>query len=446
MNAIVTEIFIIFLLITANGVFAMAEMALVSVRKARVRKLAEHGDARADAVLELLETPNRFLSTVQVGITLVGILAGAFGGATLSYAIAEALRSLGMTAAYSGAIGIVVVVLGITFLSVVVGEVVPKRVALSNPLGVALTLARFMRRISKIASPAIRVIGAASDLMLKMLGLTTGTEQPVSEDEVRALLEQGQRAGVFFKTEREIVERSLTLDTFRVVDIMTPRARIVWLNGADADEVNWRKIVASGHSIFPVYGQHRDDVLGLVSVKSLWANLALAGAAPLKDLVTEPLIVPESMSALKLLESFKQTRKHVALVTDEFGTVQGLVTLVDVFQELVGDIPADDRPRLSHIVRREDGSWLVDAVVDVDEVKSLLSLKELPGENEEDFQTLGGFILAQFQRIPHEGEFFTACDFRFEIADMDRHRVDKVLIQRAPPPPTASGAPAETAG
>lgn len=445
MNAIATEILIILLLVLANGVFAMTEMALVSVRKARVRKLAEQGDARAHAALELIETPNRFLSTVQVGITLIGVLAGAFGGATLSRGIAEALRQFEPIAPYGAAIGLGVVVISITLLSVVLGELVPKRMALDNPLGVALTLARPMRALSTLASPVVRLLGAASDFVLKLFGFNARAEQPVTEEEVRALLEQGQRAGVFFKTEKEIVERSLVLDTLRAGDLMTPRARIVWLNVADTDEVNWRKVVTSGHSLFPVFGKHRDDVLGLVSVKALWANLALAGTAQLRDLIIEPLMVPESMSALKLLESFKQTRKHVALVSDEFGTVQGLVTLVDVLQELVGDIPAEDQRRQAHIVQRDDGSWLVDAAVDIDELKNLLAVKQLPGEIEEEFQTLGGFILAQFQHIPREGESFNACGFRFEVADMDRHRVDKVLIQRVPPP-AESDTPAQTPG
>lgn len=433
MRDIATEITIIVLLVLGNGLLAMAELAIVSVRKGRFRKLAEQGDVRARAALDLADAPNRFLSTVQVGITLIGILAGAFGGATLARAIAAGLQPFAAVAPYGEAIGIGAVVLGITLLSVVVGELVPKRIAMSNPLGTALALARPMRRLSLLANPIVRFLSFATDQVLRLFGVTSKSEPPVTEEEVRALIDQGQRAGVFFPTEKELVERALVLDTLRAGDLMTPRARIVWLNVADADDVNWRKIVTNAHSYFPVYDRHRDKVLGLVSVKALWANLALAGSAKLKDLLVEPLFVPVSMSALKLLEAFKQSRKHVALVSDEFGTVQGLVTLVDVLEELVGDFPAYDEPRETGIVRREDGSWLVDGTLELEALKRLLAVNQLPGELDEEFQTLGGFVLTQLQRIPCEGDHFLASGFRFEVADMDGHRVDKVLIQRPPP-------------
>lgn len=435
MREIAIETVIIVLLVLANGVFAMAEIAIVSVRKARFRKLAEQGNAHARAALDLADRPNRFLGTVQVAITLIGILAGAFGGATLARTLTDALQATPVLGAYAEAIGIGAVVLGITLLSVVLGELVPKRIAMSNPLGVALALARPMRRLSLLASPVVRFLGAATDFVLRLFGIAPKAEPPVTEEEVRTLIEQGQRAGVFFRTEKELVERALVLDTLRAGDIMTPRARIVWLDVADGDEVNCRKMVAGAHSYFPVYEGHRDEVLGLISVKALWANLALGNSAKLRDLLVEPLHVPMSMNALKLLEAFKQSRKHIALVTDEFGTVQGLVTLVDVLEELVGDIPAYDQAREPRIVEREDGSWLVDAALELEKLKRLLAVPQLPGEADDEFQTLGGFVLAQLQRIPREGDHFLSSGFRFEVADMDRHRLDKVLIQRQPPEP-----------
>jgi len=433
MSVIAAEILIVLLLIAANGLFAMAEIAIVSVRKARLRKLAEQGDARARAALELSEEPNRFLSTVQVGITLIGILAGAFGGATIAKVIAGALQSIPVLARYGEAIGIGAVVLALTFLSVVLGELVPKRLALNNPLGIALALARPMRRLSLLTHPVVRVLGAATDAVLRLFGFRAKPEQPVTEEEVRTLVEQGHHAGVFFKTEKEMVEQALVLDTKCVCDLMTQRAQIVWLNAADADEVNWRKTVASGHSYFPVYETSRDQVLGMVSVKVLWANLALAQPIHLRDVLTEPLFVPASMTALKLLETFKQSRKHLALVPDEFGTVQGLVTLVDVFGEIVGDIPSFDQPAQEPIIRRDDGSWLVDALLKLDELKPLLGVAHLPDEENENYETLGGFILHHMQRIPREGDHFEWGGFRFEIADVDRHRLDKILIQPLKP-------------
>jgi putative hemolysin len=267
---------------------------------------------------------------------------------------------------------------------------------------------------------------------LKLFGFQSKAEPAVTEDEVRSLVELGHQAGVIFKAEKEIVEQVLALDRKCVGDLMTQRAQIVWLNVADPNEVNWRKIVASGHTYFPVYEGQRDHVLGVVSLKSLWANLALAHSANLRDLLTEPLFVPANMTALKLLETFKQSRKHLALVPDEFGTVQGMVTLVDVFEQIVGDIPSFDQPPQMRVVRRDDGSWLVDAALEVDELKTLLGGAPLPGESTDEFQTLGGFVLAQLRRIPREGEKFEWGGFRFEVADMDRQRLDKVLIQRLP--------------
>lgn len=434
MNRAAVEILIIVLLVLANGIFAMAEIAVISVRKARFRKLAQEGDARARAALELVETPSRFLSTVQIGITLIGVLAGAFGGATLARMIADALQSVPVLAPYGEAIGIAAVVAGITLLSVVIGELVPKRIAMSNPLGIALTLARPMRCLARLAHPVVHLLGSLTDGLLGLFGLKVHAEPPVTEEDVRSLVEQGQHAGVFFPAEKELVERALVLDTRRAGDLMTPRARIVWIDADDADDTNWRKIDDSGHSYFPVFRDNRDQVLGLVSVKSLGANLALKEGKALRELLVPPLYVPESMGALRLLEAFKQTRKHVALVTDEFGAVQGLITLVDVLEELVGEFPAFDEPQSPHMRLREDGSWLADGAVEIEELKRVLAIDELPGELDDHILTLGGFVLAQLQRIPREGDHFKSCGHRFEVADMDGRRVDKVLIERLPPP------------
>lgn len=429
MSVIASEIIIIVLLVVANGLFAMAEIAIISCRKSRLRRLAGKGDIRAQAALELAESPNRFLSTVQVGITLVGVLAGAFGGATISREIATALQNIPALAGYGEAIGIGVVVLGITLLSVVLGELVPKRLALNNPIGLALALARPVRRLSDLTAPVVRLLGALTDAVLKVFGFQPKTEPAVTEDEVRSLVEQGHQAGVFFEAEKEMVEHALALDRKCVGKIMTQRPQIVWLNVADSDEVNWRKTVTGGHTYFPVYEGHRDHVLGVVSLKALWANLALSRSANLRDLLTEPLFVPANMTALKLLETFKQTRKHLALVPDEFGTVQGMVTLVDVFEEIVGDIPSFDQPARVSAMQREDGSWLVDASLEVNELKQLLGVKQMPGEESKSYETLSGFVLHQMQRIPREGDHFVWGGFRFEVADIDQHRLDKILIQ-----------------
>ena len=428
MNPIANDLIIIVLLVLANGVFAMAEIAIISCRKAKLRTLAEEGDQRASAALELAESPNRFLSTVQVGITLIGILAGAVGGATLSQTISKLLEPVPYLAPHGETIGIGVVVLGITLLSLVLGELVPKRLALNNPLGIALALGKPLRRLSGIAAPFVGLLGALTDAVLKLFGFRIRPEPAVTEDEIRSLVAQGHEEGVFFETEKEMVEQAMALDRKCASDLMTQRAQIVWLNASDPDDVNWRRTIDSGHSYFPVYEGLRDNVLGVVSVKALWANRLLSQSSALRDLVSEPQFVPTTMTALRLLETFKQSRMHVALVSDEFGTVQGLVTLVDVLEEIVGDIPSFDQPPQEQIVRRDDGSWMADAALETDELKHALGLQQLPGESDEAFRTLGGFILHQMQRIPREGDHFEWGDYRFEIADMDKHRLDKVFI------------------
>lgn len=427
------ELVILFLLILANGLFAMAEIAVVSSRRARLKKLADRGDARAKVAWELANAPTRFLSTVQVGITLIGILAGAFGGATLADQIAQKLQGIPWLAPYSQGVGVAVVVAGITFFSLLIGELVPKRIGLSNPEKISLLIAGPMQWLSRRTAPVVQVLSICTEGLTKLLGIPQRQEPPVSEDEIRTMIEQGLHAGVFDHIEKSMVDGVFRLDHLQAEDLMTPRARIVWLNVKDPDEANWRRVVTSGHSYFPVFEKNRDNVLGLVSVKSLWANMALAGSAQLRNLITSPVIVPVSMSASKLLETYKKEGQHIALVTDEFGSIQGLITLIDVLEAVVGEIPSRDDLQKPNVIRREDGSWLCDAMMELPELKQLLQQETLPGEQEGEFQSLAGFVLFQLGRIPKEGETFDCVGFRFEVLDMDRHRVDKILIRPAPP-------------
>jgi putative hemolysin len=428
MTRIALEGVIILLLIVANGVFAMAEIAIVASRKNRLRQRAAAGDSGAQVALELAESPNRFLATVQIGITLIGILAGAFGGATIAEQLARIYHQIPVVAPYSQVLGVATVVVAITFFSLIIGELVPKRVGLLNPEGIASALAKPMRALSKLAAPIVTFLSVTTDRLVRVFGIRTKEEAPVSEDDVRTMVEQGLHAGVFHKIEKQMVEGAFRLDALQVKELMTPRMRIVWLNLTDPDEVNWRKIVASGHSSFPAYERNRDNVVGMVTVKALWANLALAGKADLKHLTTEALVVPGAMSATKLLETFKQTGKDIALVADEFGGFQGLVSLTDVLEAIIGEVPSGDKPRRQLIYEREDGSWLCDGLVDIDELKRALQIRRLPSEENEEYQTLAGFILLQLGHIPEEGEKFECEGLRFEVVDMDRHRIDKVLI------------------
>lgn len=427
-----TEILIIFVLLLANGVFAMAEIAVVSSRKARLKALAADGSPKAQAALALAQEPTRFLSTVQIGITLVGIMAGAFGGATLSEKLAVWLTQFSVLVPYSKVLAMLIVVGAITYFSLIIGELAPKRIALTNPEARAMLVAKPMAVLSRIASPFVWFLTVSTNVLLKVFGLGKEVDAPPSEEEISHMIEQGMTAGVFHKAERAMVEGVLRLDELPVTDIMTRRTKIVWLNVTDSDEVNWRKIVASGHSHFPVYEGTRDQVIGMVSVKSLWANAAIGMANEIRHHLVEPLFVPSSITAVQLLETFKKTGKHLALVTDEFGSIQGLVSLIDVMEAIVGDLPQPGDRRLPDAIQREDGSWLVDGTMEIDDFKRRLAVGPLPREESESFETLGGFMVDRFGRIPAPGEYFVWNGWRFEIVDMDRHRVDKVLLSRVP--------------
>jgi putative hemolysin len=437
MPGISTELFILGLLLVASGLLAMAEIAIGAARKARLKQLADEGDEGAQAALELGAEPARFLSTVKVGITLCGILAGAIGGSTVADQVALWLVRFPLLAPWADHIAFGGMVLLITFFFLFIGDLVPKRIALRNPERVARFVAGPLEGISQVVSPAIRVVSGAINFLLKPFGLTRRREPPVTDEEVNILIEQGLRAGVFHKAEKEMVEGVLGLDQLPVTAIMTPRPKIVFLNIDDTEEVNWRKIVASGHSHFPVYHDNRDQVLGMVAVKALWAHSAIGIPTSLKNLLTPPLVVPETMSCTQLLESFKKSGRHTALVADEFGSIQGLVTLIDVLEAIVGDLPAQGQRNQPEARQREDGSWLIDATLAINELKTILSLGELPQEAAADYQTLGGLVMTQFGRIPTAGDHFDWDGWRFEVVDMDRQRVDKVLVSRVPPPATA---------
>jgi putative hemolysin len=429
------ELFVLLLLLVANGLFAMAEMALVSARRPRLQQLADDGDERAKVAVTLINSPTRFLSTVQFGVTLSGIVAGAYGGAAVARHFN--LWLLGQFPDYAGYTKFVsfgFVVLGIGFFTIVLGELVPKRLAMANPEKCALALARPMALIARLAAPFVWVLSGCTDAVARLLGARVSKRAPITNEEVASLIEQGLHTGDFRKAEKDMVEGVLSLDQLSVTALMTPRPKMVWLNLDDPDEVNWRKILASGHSQFPVYQKHRDNVLGMVHVKALWAHAAFGLPMSLKNLLTPVLTVPERSFATAVLEQFKKTGKHVALVADEFGSIQGIVTLIDVLEAIVGDLPDQMRRAQPEAKRREDGSWLIDATLSATEIKELLKLRNLPGEAEADFQTLGGFIVTQLGRIPAAGDYFDSAGWRFEVVDMDRNRVDKVLVARTPPP------------
>jgi putative hemolysin len=426
-----TEILLIVLLALFNGVLAMSEIALVSARKVRLRKRAEAGDRGAQAALELAGSPGRFLSTVQIGITLVGILAGAFGGATLSEELAVRIAQVPRLAPYRDAIAFSVVVAGITYLSLVLGELVPKQFALTAPEKIASVLARPLRLLSKVSAPAVFVLDGSTRLILRLLGTRPSDEPPITEEELRHLLKLGTRAGVFEEGEQEIVARVLRLGERRIGELVTPRRSMVALDVDDPPDVNWSKIAASGHFYFPVYEGTPDRVLGLVSVKDLWAG-AVAGETPdLRSLLQEPVYLPEGVSALRGLERLRETGSHLALVLDEYGGVEGLVTLHDILRAIVGELPTPQQQAEPMAVRREDGSWLLDGRLSVSDLREHLGISSADDADMEEFQTLGGFVMGQIGYVPETGDAFDWGGFRFEVIDMDDRRVDKVLVAEA---------------
>ncbi len=422
------EIVIILLLVLINGIFVMSEISIVSARKLRLRQRADEGDENAKAALELASSPNRFLSTTQIGVTLISILAGAFGGATLAKQVATNLDMIPQAEPYSGVLSVAIVVLGIAYLTLVIGELVPKRIGLNSPERIASMMATPMNMISKIASPVIFILSGSTDLILSILKVKPSVEPPVTEEEVKILIEEGTRAGVFEETEQDIMERVFRLGDRRADTIMTPRSEIVWLDVEDTPEDVQRKIASGPYSLFPVCKRRLDNVLGIVQAKDLLSCSIMDLKVDLKSSLLPPQFIPESMRALRVLERFKQTGIHLAIVLDEYGSVRGIVTLTNILEAIVGDIPHIQELAEPQIVQREDGSWLVDGMLSVEEFKEALNIEELPGEENGFYQTMGGFMMARLEKIPITGDLFTWNGYRFEVVDMDGHRVDKLMV------------------
>ncbi len=438
MDSTTTHLLIIVILIAVNGLFSLAEIAVVSARKARLQQRAEEGDRRAQAALELANAPGRFLSTIQIGITLVGILTGAFSGTTIADRIAPELNRIAWIAPHGAAVSLGAVVVLITFLTLIFGELVPKQIALNNAERIAAAVAPFMRGLSRLALPAVHLLSASTTLVLRLLRAPRAPESSVTEEEIKLMIEQGTQEGVFEPTEQQMVERVFRLGDRTVYALMTPRPEVVWLDPGEPAEEIQRKITGDAHTHYPVAEGRIDNVIGMVNSKDLLSQNLSCRPIDLRSVLRPALFIPESMPALEVLERFKQKRSHAALVIDEHGGFQGLVTTSDILEAIVGDIPARGESHEADVIRREDGSWLVDGTVLADELKDLLDLDRLPFEEERLYETLGGLVMAFLGRIPRSGEGFDWEGFRFEVVDMDGHRVDKVLIRPpATEPPVA---------
>jgi len=420
------------ILLVLNGVLAMAETALLSVRRVRLQNDSNKGDIRAEAVLKLIENPNQFLSVIQIGITSIDLFIGALTGATLGVWIDAQLEQFPALKGYSEIIGLLVGVLPITYLSLVLGELVPKRLAMRDPEEVSSVIAKPMLFFSRLFSPIVRLLSFSTEFILKIMGVKVNDEPPVTEEELHLLIDQGTQAGVFEESEQEMVEGVFSLGDQRVYSLMTPRTDVIYLDIHDSMEEIREKIAGCEFSRFPVRQDSLDVILGIVKARDLLVRSLSDEEIRLKELLKPAFFIPETMFASRALEIFKEKGTELLLVIDEFGGLQGLLTINDIIEEIVGQIEMEE----PQATQRQDGSWLLDGMLEVDEFKEIFKLNALPHEDE--YETLSGFVMVSLGRVPLTADHFEWHGLRFEVIDMDGRRVDKVLVTTLPQRPATS--------
>ena len=428
--SIANEIIMIFILILVNAVLAMSEAALVASRKARLQQQASEGNKSSALAIKLIEDPNIFLSTVQIGITLIGVLAGAVGGATIAESLAATLQTVPYIGEYSTSIALGTVVISITVLTIWLGELVPKRLGLNSPEKIAQIVAGPMLFLSRVFSPFIKLMSAATNLVLRLMGVNASSEPPITEEELQMLISQGTQAGVFQEAEQEMVEGIFSLGDSRVYSLMTPRTDLVWLDITDSIEEIREKIAECPFSRFPVRQDSLETIVGIVKSRDLLVESLSGKDIDLKTLLKPAYFIPETMFASRALELFKEKNTELLLVIDEFGGLQGLLTINDILEEIVGAMEFEE----PQATQRQDGSWLLDGMLEVDEFKELFEFTMLPHEDE--YETLSGFVMTSLGRVPQPSDNFEWNGFRFEVMDMDGRRVDKVLVTTLPKAPS----------
>lgn len=422
------QIVVIFALIFINGLFAMSEIAIVSSRKSRLEELLRKGNKKAQLVLGLSEAPNRFLSTVQVGITLIAIMIGVFSRGSLSGELGNALHNLGLGPQFAQRLAIIVVVLIITFFSIIIGELVPKRIGLSNPEHIAMMVAKTMVGLSRVMSPFVWLLSVSTDFIVRLFNIKTKSDAQVTENEIKALLEEGTEVGTIQEIEQDIVERVFHLGDQRIGALMTTRNDIIWMNIEDPVSENLKKITDNPHSIYPVSDRELDHVLGIIYSKDLLLATIKNPDLDLQDHVKPVNLLPSDQNVYQALEKFKQSRIHYGIVVDEYGSVEGVITLNDIMDGLVGDITDMEEPE---VIRRSENSWLIDGKLAFFEF-----LHEFEIDNEDftdaKFHTIGGFVIHMLKEIPATGTTFEWNGYHFEIVDMDGNRIDKILLTKLP--------------
>lgn len=423
------NIILIFVLFFFNAIFAMYEIAMVAARKVRLQQSVEAGSVGAKRALTLLADPNQqYLSTVQIMITLIDTLAGGIGGATLADPLARQLEHISWLAPQAGLIALILVVSVITYFSIVMGELIPKRLAVSKPEAVVIRLSPVVYVMTKIFKPITRLLSISTNVGLKILHINTDAGPSITEEEIKGFIDEGREIGVIEDAERDMFSGIFRLGDRRVEAIMTSRMEMVWIDiNLPMPEI-WQQIIESTHSRIPVADGNLDNILGYIQVRNLLGHNFNETDINLRDYIKEPIYVPENMAALKALENIQTSGVHLAMVVDEFGGITGMVTDYDILEAIVGEIPEDGADTDYMAVQREDGSWLFDGLIVVDELKELLNLHDMPDEERAGYQTLSGFVMTQLGRIPKTGAKFTYDNYEFEVVDMDGRRVDRVLV------------------
>lgn len=424
MTHVAFEITLIFILILANGVFALAEIAIISSKKTRLEQFALKGIRGAKVALDLANAPDKLLSTVQVGITLIGILAGAFGGATLSTPLSDYLSQFHFLDTYSESLSMGIVVSSITFLSLIVGELVPKRIALNSPEVIACAVAVPMLWLSRIANPIVSLLSSSTNLVMKLLDIKANPETPVTEEEVRIMIALGTKSGEFEPVEQDLINRIFKLSDRRISELMTPKNEILWIDLHDSEKTIRNLVLSKPHATFPVSNGSLDDIVGVVRAKDILVALAKGEPLDLQRLMKKPTFFLESLSAFRVFEKLRKVKPQLAIIINEYGATQGLITLNDILGSITGDI--DGEILEPYAVQRNDGTWLIEGLMPIRDFKEQFHLAELPDEDS-GFETLGGFVMHQLGTIPKEGQAFEWNNARFEVVDMDGRRIDKIL-------------------
>lgn len=422
------EIIILLALIFVNALFVISEISLVSVRKARLESQAEKGDKRAKTALDLSNNPEKFLSAAQIGITLIAILTGVYSGERFSRYLQPSIEKIDFFADYADTIATTIIVVIVTFLSIIFGELIPKRIGLLRAERIAKFVAGPMNAFARFTHPFVWLLNKTSNLFFQIFNIKKSSDDAVTEEEIKTLIGEGTEAGTIDAAEQEIIERVFHLGDRNITSLMTHRSDIIWFNLDDNEEKIKEKIFQEPHSVYPICDNEIDNIKGVVSIKDLYIS---PDNTLFKDLMQPALFVPENNSAYQVMEKFKESKIHSCFIVDEYGSIQGMITLTDILEAIIGDMPQPDIPDYE-ILSREDGSFLIDGQIPFYDFLTYFEKAEWMNEGEHDFDTLAGFILHELERIPKTGDKLEWKGFSFEIMDMDAHRIDKVLVKISP--------------